>query len=101
MVTPLRQRIHIALKYMEQGRQLLLNSGHTLVIPEGYDEPGFLTTVYKGQEVIEDNVVVQIGSDISWMSLIGHLKKADEDSIAIMAMNTGLTEFKRGKRGKT
>lgn len=87
----LRDKIQLILKQLESGAELKLKSGHVLVIPEGHEEPGFLSKVYRNNALIEENFVIQIGSETAWMMLIDHAKgMSREDCIGFILNNTNV-----------
>ena len=83
----LKNRIRIALKVMEAGKFVDLKSGHRLVIPDGYEEPGFLMTKTGGLDAESHEVVLQIGSSEAWMMLIQHCKEMSKEEMISLAFS--------------
>lgn len=87
----LGDKLNLLLKQMTAGAEVRLKSGHTLVIPEGHEEPGFKATSSKGGEV-----VIQIGSETAWMFLIDHARDMTrEGCIAFILQNANINELRR------
>lgn len=91
MKPKLNQKINTALESMNQGNELLLKSGHILCIPEGHDEPGFL---FKQEN---NEVIIKIGSEEAWMSLIDHCRLMSEEDWLILGSSVVLTKVKRSQ----
>lgn len=90
----LRNKLNVALNYLEKGGSITLSSGHTLCIPDGYEEPGFLSTVYRHGKVIEENFVMQIGSDTAWSFLLDYVRKMTDEEMVKLIM---VPKIKSGK----
>jgi hypothetical protein len=66
----LPRKIAALLVAMEAGHEITLTTGHKLALAEEYDEPGFVVFNTSNQT----EMVMQIGSEVAWMSLIGYAK---------------------------
>jgi hypothetical protein len=83
----LRAKLNILLKRMEDGGHIKLKSGHTLVMAEGHQEPGYLATVSRGGQDLGETVF-QIGSETAWMALVEHARNmTDRDFVEITKVN--------------
>lgn len=83
---------------MSVGGRIVIKSGHTLVIPEGESEPGFLVTVSPGT-AHEEQAIIQAGQDTSWLAIINHAKEIAETEI--MRIAGGLAIQKSKSRTKS
>lgn len=92
----LRENLNLLLTYLGMGYEITLPGGQVLLFEDGGEEPGFKATVkYEGQK---EAIVMMIGSDIAWMTLVSHAKHLSELDIINMELKIGLTEKYRGSK---
>lgn len=99
----LRHKLNLLLRYMELGCTVKLPSGHRLVMAEGYDEPGFevmSSTSIDGVRSPEQAMVMQIGSETTWMTLIQHAKSLTKDQAMNLSMAVGVEEDRQMRRDR-
>lgn len=86
------RRLYFCLKYMESKQKTITTKdGFILAIPEGKEEPGFVMN-----HEMENEVVIQIGSDVAWSYLIAHAKEMSQDDAAILAIKCIDVKLPRG-----
>lgn len=75
------QKLKMCLDLMKLGGEIKTLVGEVLAIPETHEEPGVVvdSSVY-GQ------IVVNIGSDVSWILLVEHVRSLTPQDVANMAM---------------
>ena len=88
----LHHKLSILLKALDKGVEITLKSGHKLVQPEGFDEPGF-AAIQSSPGKEDQEVVFQIGSETAWMMLIDHAKNMTDDEYLKMAFTVTPTKL--------
>lgn len=91
----LRDKIHLILKQLAVGGELKCESGHTLVVPEGYEEPGFKVHSSKDGEM-----AMQIGSETAWMFLIDEAKRMTREDCMKFIMDNVNPKALANPRGR-
>ena len=77
---------------MQNGKAIHLSSGHRLLIPDGYEEPGFMATRTSKESPIEEEIVFQIGSDTAWMMLVKHCREMTEEEAVKLSFSLCVTK---------
>lgn len=83
-----KNRLKTCLKVMEAGKPIHLKSGHRLLILNGYEEPGFMATRSCTDELVEEEIVFQIGSDTAWLMLIQHVREMTKEEYIKLMFST-------------
>lgn len=91
MPMSLPRKIAALLIALEAGYELKVESGHTIVMADEHDEPGFLTKMCTFNTKTEENtlgdtrdMIMMIGDDVTYMAIVNHAKRitdADIESI--------------------
>lgn len=80
------------LNWMAIGGEIVIPSGHTLLMVED-GGVGFKVTRYKGSlEEEGQTMIFQIDSDVSWNFLIEHARSMSEEDTLVMGANCALND---------
>lgn len=88
----MQARLTTVMKAMTLGMEITLDTGHKMVWAEEEDAPGFLLKRYYLDKA--EDVIMQIGSETSWMFLIDYAKNLTEEKFLALAADMALNEMK-------
>ena len=90
----LRLRINLGLKYLENDKEIVTSSGHTIVWSPDYDDIGFLVQKHMIGSQVQETEIHQIGSTTVWAYFLAHMKQMSETELMELTL---VPKLKNGK----